>query len=254
LELILDPVLEDELPTMDPCDELKNLIRTDDQVIINFGDTTVIKSPKLKQKLIESRSDVNHKFECGNELRYDPLTKTFTANEVQDGTSKNNTILLTLGGIYYGGIHTHPINGYPIPSFGDLVWLKNCYKEAARFNRNRVVALIVVKNPNSSVPETLTYALKIDNFVQFESSINSLLNAATPFPLLTPEQQEYKRTEIITAAEDKYYGTNYSALEKLFLQKYGSLGLNLSRANDALTNFDKLSLDINNNVIENPCN
>jgi hypothetical protein len=86
------------------------------------------------------------------------------------------------------------------------------------------------------------------------SSINSLLNAATPFPLLTPEQQEYKRTEIITAAEDKYYGTNYSALEKLFLQKYGSLGLNLSRANDALTNFDKLSLDINNNVIENPCN
>jgi hypothetical protein len=61
-------------------------------------------------------------------------------------------------------------------------------------------------------------------------------------------------TEDITQAESKYYKNNFMDLEKLFLQKCGNLGLNLSKANDALTIFEKLSLDSNNNVISAPCN
>ena len=247
-ELILPVLPEDgDTPPEDPCKELKKLLKPNDSIFNDaFDQPDTIKSPKLKDIIINIAETINGVEECGVELSYSRKFNSFQSNTVLDGNASNYSISLTTGGLYYGGIHNHPLNSVPIPSFGDLIWLRNCYNLAIKFNKDKAVAFIVVKNPNGNTPATITYALKIENFDVLNSSINNVLNSYGNIPY-------EEKLKIISEFESQYYKNQSLNLEKLFLEKYGALGFGLYEANDNLDNFSKVILE-GNIVIKQPCN
>ena len=247
---------EEPINTESPCDQLKNLIKQDTIVPNNEPEDEgwdTISRPNLQTKLIDIRTKVLLPNEHGHELKF---TKLSAVNQVYSdnykiSTGPNLEIELDVNGDIYGGIHSHPLGGNEIPSFGDLVWLRDCYDQARDYNKDKAISIVVVKNPVAgALPTTLTYALKIDNIIKFKQKINQILNS---HPTVATEEKKIK-------AELKDEGTYYKStqpekFEKLFLEKYKDFGLSIYRADNNLMNWNKLSLSSGFpvTVIATPC-
>ena len=249
-ELVVLPVLEleDEEETVvpDPCNELSELLKPNDTIITDeFQLQDTIKRPKLKQTLINVRPYVDYNQECGYELSYEKAGKKYT-KDFADGKEGDYSISFNIDNFIYGSIHTHPLLGVKIPSFGDLVLLRNTYNGILPYNRDKLTVIVVVKNPNGAIPATLTYALKIENFAVFSAKIDAVLNSYGSIPY-------NKKMETILYDEGKYYSSPNANLEKLFFDKFSTFGVGLYKADDNLTTWDKLSS--NGTVVTNtPCN
>jgi hypothetical protein len=166
------------------------------------------------------------------------------------------SIVLNIGGNFIiGGLHSHPKRGVPVPSFGDLKWLRDCYLATTRVERRPLIfSMIVCKNQTTQV--TNTYALKISDFNTLNTMINSVWN--------NPKYARYandneKKMNAIHKDEAKLYEANNYDYQRVFLQKYGTpFGIDLFDANPSYTNWSKLSLNnptaTNPTVISTPCN
>lgn len=108
--------------------------------------------------------------------------------------------------------------------------------------------MIIVKNPFGSVPATLTYALKIDDYESFKQFIDGKINCAG----CTQEQID-KKVDDITKASVYKYGSDMSTFEKTFLELNDNCGFSNYKANDELTNWSKLKLNLGV-VVPEPCN
>lgn len=165
------------------------------------------------------------------------------------------SIVLNIGGNFIiGGLHSHPKRGVPVPSFGDLKWLRDCYLATTRVERRPLIfSMVVCNNPTTQV--TNTYALKISNFNALNTMINSVWN--------NPDYAEYatddEKMDAIHFDEATQYEENNNEYQRVFLQKYGTpFGIDLFDANASYTNWSKLSLSNpttpNPTVISTPCN
>jgi hypothetical protein len=259
LELFLDPVLEDEPTFIDPCDELKNLLKTQNDTFIDSTGTHIVQRPKLTQKIISLRPNTDTKKENGIELKFDKATESYSHNyaNLAGNLATNLTVALTVGTDYWGSIHSHPKNGLAIPSFLDLVWLKDCYSYTKWWNRDRVVSIIVVKNPNGNTPATLTYAIKLNNPTDFIKKIKNRLRLfGQPNDIEDPTLDVVNK---INKFELNLYKQNLNNsppinLEQKFLKEYKDMGFSLYQANDQLTEWKEVKLNQNNEVQKNPCN
>ena len=84
------------------------------------------------------------------------------------GTANNFFIDIPLGPTIYAAVHSHPIdsNAVPMFSFADLETLFKLYRATNVDNRPDVTFMLLLPDGN-------TYAIKIDDFLQFSSYLNS---------------------------------------------------------------------------------
>lgn len=241
-------ILDDE-EILDPCHELSELLKPNDSIFTDeFQLQDTIKRPKLKQTLMDVRQYVNAKKEFGYELSYEKAGKKYTKKFVE-GSDDAFTIQFDKDQFIYSTIHAHPKGAVKIPSFGDLVLLRNTLKANGLqpYNRNKYAVMVVVKNPNGAIPATLTYALKIENLTTLDTYVESVLNSYGSIP--------YKeKMDKILDAESIYYDAQPTQLEKLFLDKYGSIGVGLYKADENLTGWGKLTANGTATPTNNPCN
>ena len=140
---ILPPVSEN------PCKDLADLAKTDEA--------------DLKPEIDWLKTKVTEPLEYGVEVErtttYEDLL-TFPKNEVTSTEQYN--ISLKTGGRHIGSAHSHPINSYAIPSFGDIKWLRDCYADASTTRKQYVFSIIVCKDATDTIN---VYALKINNIL-----------------------------------------------------------------------------------------
>lgn len=232
-------------PTED-CIKLKDLFEIDKQNIRP-------KLTELKQKILTGAKNewsTSHK----TEYAYDPITNTnsltYTNEPLSEGTP--NTVIVTTGTRYPSSSHSHPKDGYPIFSWQDLRLLRNTYLETAELFKPLVSIQIVCFNETTPTQQ-LAYSLTINDF----DKLNSKIEADWSKEELNGLDEEAKiKTIHIDLGED--YDQNKDNLELFFLQKFKNYGIDLYKANNELTNWTKLSLNItaskpNGELNQTPC-
>lgn len=165
-------------------------------------------------------------------------------------TSNNNSnIDLPFGGSFIGGGHTHPVNAYPMFSFGDLTWLAQAYSDASTGRKNDVFYMLVCKNKATGIVHT--YALKVTDIANLTNSINTTLNVSdfTQINDLKDRIEEIHKKQAIrySNCNDNYEGS--------FLSQFPNFGISLYSTNDTnLLNWNLLNLSNVLTVTSNPCN
>jgi hypothetical protein len=148
------------------------------------------------------------------------------------------------GGDYYGFVHTHPDDCYPMFSFGDLYTLLATHN-GTTINTTEVTVMLVVKDDALLFQ---TYAITISDFAAFNTKIQEKLNNTE----LVGCSLE-KKIELIDRKFGKKYKTN-SNYEQAFLKEFKNFGFSLSKANSELTNWSTLSRNfITGNITATPC-
>jgi hypothetical protein len=252
-QIITLPLVDLEEETIvDPCKDLKHLVDPrPDETIINDGDTINIKRPRLKTVLNSLRGNLGGTKESGIELRYSPTLKEYSWNYATvTSANKNSDIELSIGGSVYGGAHVHTKYLHGIPSFGDIVWLRDCMKLCFTPSKNMLVCIIICKNPKfgqPNEPETSTYALKVNDFTNLDKKIENKFSQ-------TPGETKEDKLKEILKQDSKINDANLLNLESKFLEMYGSMGFELFKANDGLTDWNKLTRNQNGTTASNPCN
>lgn len=228
-----------------PCESLKNLTNINKQNIKPVLDS-------LKTKVITAKNEwtTSHKMQ----FVYDPINDTnnlkYTNTSLKEGTSNNGNIII--GNLYISSTHTHPKGSVPIFSWADLKTLRDSYQECAHLFKGMVSMQIVCYNKaNPSVP--LIYSLKVNNFNALNTKINSDWDHINLIGL-----NDEKRIDAIHLNLEKLYDKNKNNLELFFLQNFKDYGIELYKANDELSNWTKLALDVspqkpNGILIQIPC-
>ncbi len=248
------PVLElgeeEEFQLKDPCEELKELLKSNDSIITYpVGENDTIKRPKLKPRFELIGGKVLLSTEYGCTFSYKKQGKIFSQGEIIAG--ETFSVALNIGGNIYGGIHCHPaVKAHSIPSFGDIDWVADCYAEAIIYNKERVFEVIAVRKLGSTTipPEVTYYAFKVDDIIMLKQNIEDFIDNVTPTTLSRDE-----KINQINIEDGAVFDKNPNDLEKKFLEKYGNCGLSLYKANENLTNWGKLTLNTNGSVENNPC-
>ncbi|WP_353088489.1 hypothetical protein [Flavobacterium sp.] len=197
----------------------------------------------MKQKVLDEQN--NKKIEWG-----------FTMNSIMnpDGSfnypktplasSPGLTIELEYTQITIFGAHTHPSDGYSIPSFGDVYWLRNVYQQASSSRQKDVTLLTVCKDKISG--QAVVYALFVSDFGALNTKINLKLAEAKYSSLPT----EKSKIDAIVANQAVGNEANKDNLERHFLQEFNSYGISLFKAaNNDLTQWEKLELNTNPNAL-----
>jgi uncharacterized membrane protein YgcG len=231
---ILEPIKDE-----DPCKELEKLVNP------NEG--------KLKPDIDWLKDKAGGKFEFAVEveksLNYDGETFNYPTTR-KESTEQYNAHAQT-GSTIIGSMHCHPAESYGIPSFGDVRWLRNCYKEASPSRKPYAFSMVVVKNSDGTKS---VYAMMINDFEKLNIEVNKELNHSDYAELTT----EREKLEKIHENQARKYKDSNGQLEKSFLQQFGSFGIDIYKATDEnLTNWNKLTLENNNNqleVVPEPCN
>lgn len=227
------------IPT-EPCVQLSKLVDP------NRGSGNIKSDVDALKQMVKSNQN-NHEmgFETtqsldsiGN-LLYDSTLKTGGALSVSLGTGKN----------YIGGGHSHPSDGHPMFSFGDVKYLRDLYKDTQYQRvRKEVFYILVCKDKNTE--ETKTYAIKIDNFTALDDNVNEIWDVK--YENIADEKSKLKAIHKKQAFKYNKCNGDY---EKSFLEQFAAFGISLYEAtNENLTNWDKLSLDENSEVKPTPCN
>ena len=217
------------------CNELKKLSNTDDfSANINPIVTELRTKTELgKEYSISFRKNIN-----GGEEYNIP-----DSNGIQEGKSKTESDINT-GTVWFGGIHTHPKDTYPMFSWADVNRLRNVYDELhADFTKDDVFIMIV--NHDDTV-----YALKINNILTLTTKLNEELAN-------TKGATESEKEKTLNKNMQREYRKD-SDNERAFLKKFNNYGIGLYKANDQnLSNWSRLELDDptsdNPNVNAIPC-
>lgn len=161
----------------------------------------------------------------------------------------------------YAAVHTHQDDDSQTPmfSFNDLMYLVRLYREASTENQPNVTFLLTL--PNSS-----TFAIKIDNFESFKNFLNSIMMD----PRIEKENNDFerakKRNEIFhnkccsgcNPGNTSTVGINYNdRFIAGFLTTLKNYGVSLYRATGNITNWEKLIAPANSsdtNYTTAPCN
>lgn len=165
--------------------------------------------------------------------------------------SPSNSINIPNGSYIYGGAHTHPLTGYYMFSFSDVITLLNLYNQANTTIKKDVVFILV--NPDGS-----SYAIKIIDTDAFYANIQQKFNATG---IYGPDMQR-KVTRADSQLEDKYIGTSIPTdsdkLARTFLEHFnGGSGMYLYKSTGNFDGWKKLSLPTNPSspsLTETPCN
>jgi hypothetical protein len=246
--------IEEDVIVSDPCEELKNLLKNDTIINPNTPEAYTIKYPNLGSELTTIRERVYEAKEYGYRLNYKKGTnfdnssyETYTANYLI-APQANGTLAFDFDVYTYGQIHTHRIQDSPIPSFGDLYFLLQCYEYTKYYNKSKTVVIVVVKNPVSNIPFWITYSLKIDDYSSFKTKLLEKLGCEN-----CTDAQIKNKIEKIQNREEKDYGPIMYTHEKKFIEKYSDFGFSLYKANDDLSVWNKLKL-VGDEVVPEPCN
>lgn len=226
-----------------PCNSIKKLTKDDEG--------------NLKPSIDWLKTKVTEKLEFGVEVKKNLTyegTYNYTKNHIQSTEQYN--VPLKVGGSHIGSCHSHPINSYAIPSLGDLQWILDCYDKAnGDYRRSDVFSMIVCKAKDGTIN---VYCLKINDIENLRNEVNAVWNDQK-YSHITDERLKLDKIHLEEATK---YSKNENELEKLFLQKYGSFGVDLYKASgDSLNQWDKLELGANPDtsspnqliVIPNPC-
>ncbi|MBL7885594.1 MAG: hypothetical protein JNJ52_02515 [Flavobacterium sp.] len=228
-----------------PCEKLKNLAAPS--------------KGNLKLDVDWLKTKVTEKKEFGVEVEMRRINGEFMhpTNRVEDG--QHYYVVLNVGDYRIGSCHNHPLNSVPIPSFGDLDWIKTCRDSVITGREEEVFSMVVCKTNDGTIN---VYAIKISNFENLVNELNLVWNK----PKYASIMDEKLRLETILDDEKNFYkygpNSNQVDVEKKFLQRYGGFGIDLYKAtNESLNQWNKLELGNDPNsanpseliVIETPC-
>jgi hypothetical protein len=235
------PILElEEEVEDDPCESLKNLSKPD-----KYNINPIIDS--LKNKV---RNQVKKEWgtEFIRESYYDAIAD---ANVINYSTNfregSNYEITLTAGEEYnsqghliryLGGIHSHPIDGYSMFSWGDLRSLLLMYDNMLSNSYKPEVSLLLVCYNHADPSNPHVYAIKVENIEALRNKINEEWNKAA-YNGITDDAKKVLR---INDKSSKQYEANKNDLERFFLQNYNDFGISLYKAEDNMSNWNKKSL------------
>jgi hypothetical protein len=218
--------------TEDPCVKLKNLFNTP--------------KPDIKSTIINYMRPniaVNPSGEIGVGLKKTD-SRELDTRLLQPTTS--NEIFIPTGASYYSGIHTHPLNTYPMFSWSDVYTLYKMNNNLSPINYGNASFLLVCQD-DSGVFQT--YAIVFDPN-SFNENIDQFLN--------TPSNNGCTQEDIKDGL-DQIIGEEFakdSNYERVFLKFMAHTNVSLYKANSSLTNWSKLSMSngFNNFVSSTPCN
>lgn len=244
------PELEEE-EEESPCEQLKKLSNGNHQNI----------NPRITE--LKNKVKDNVKKEWGSEfMQYDEWDSTgdlithYLTNlkegdgyEVALSSGKDNSSGTMI--LYAGGIHTHPLDGYSMFSWGDVQALLQMHNDAVSGVKTDVTLMLVCNNPADS-DNPLVYALKVDDINALTTKIDNDWNN-TDYDGLSEKEKKKKIFDKLKPD----YETNKSNLERHFLQFYADYGISLYKAENDMSNWNKLTLGNGSGntqlVIPTPC-
>ena len=247
--------LEDEAEEETPCEQLKKLSEPTKQNI-----NPAIQ--ELKNKVIAGATK-----EWGQQFKkdrsYDASIDdniTTYSNELKEGI--NYEVVLSAGQVsngngvgnylyFFGGAHTHPIDGCSMFSWGDVKALQIWYNQFDNYLSDEVSCILVCNNP-ADPANPLVYSIKVDDITKLNTKINDdWTNPKYAAP------NDKKKKENIFKELSEGYEKNKSHLERHFLQFYADYGISLYKAENDMSNWNKLTLGTGTGntqqVVPTPC-
>lgn len=229
-------VYQDAMFTKD-CENLKNLSQSTDQ--------------NVNQKIgwLKDKVKANNTIEWGSSFKrigyYNNVTsQTEYSYDNSENMGTPNYVEMSISGDHVGGAHCHTTTGFQMYSFGDLHLLLDMH-EATRVEHEQDVTFMLVAINPADANNPFVYALKIDNYEQFKQAHDAVWNnpkyAVTPTG--NPVNDFKTKMDLIHNEQALDYKANSTDLNKHFVEKYtSSFGLNLYKAEDDLSNWNKLEL------------
>jgi hypothetical protein len=159
------------------------------------------------------------------------------------------TIYLPVTNNHIGGGHSHPVNTYPMFSFGDVKALSEMYDTASPGRQKEVYYTLVCNNPTTGVH---VYTIKVDEISVLQQNILDLINSTKYNEIADLDE----RTKKINDAFGLLYNKSSGDYEKSFLKQFKDFGISLYEATDnSYTKWSKLELDPieTNPVKKTPC-
>lgn len=221
---ILVPIISPS--ATDPCGSLADL---GDPQKINF----VPEYNWLKQKV---DGTVANQGERGVTFKKSWVDGELVFGSVRNETFNGDNVELRAGLFFFASAHTHPINGHPMFSFGDVMTLNDTYQGALQDYLPYVTLMLVCKDPATGLIKT--YAIKIDNPAALQLAIDNKLAAAAG----TTYDEKLNN---IMKEQGKKYDKCSGQFELEFLKQFAGFGLSLYKANDeTFTKWTKLSREL----------
>ena len=210
----------------------------------------------LKARVNSANNNSEIGFETKRNTNYDNSVVYTNTNVVTNGQNNgqnaNFQIQLSVGGSSIGGGHTHPIGSYPVPSYGDLRFLRDCYEAASSTRQEDVFYIAVCKDQNTGLVNT--YCLQVESFSILDLWINNVWDDPKYSHLAVNSNERIDEIHKDQAFIFERSGSNY---EKSFLEQFASFGISLYQAtDDTMTNWSKLSLGSTptSTITKTPCN
>ncbi len=189
-----------------------------------------------------------------NGVSFEKNGSTYSSTNIAATTSLS--MALPAGGDVYAGAHTHPNWGaYPMFSWGDVFALFQMYGAAATNVKNEVTLFLVAREDILS-PNVNVYAITINDFSSFRNQIQADMNSIRNDPRLPSSPTTSNYYDVLN--ED--FGSPFETannIERSFLDSFKNHNISLSKANEDLTNWSKLTIpesSIDIGVTETPCN
>lgn len=231
--------LEEEEAEEDPCENLKNLSKPDKYNINPIIDLLKDKVRNQAKKEWGTEFIRTNYFNstAGSVVNY---STNFREGDNYDITLTTGEETNALGHIirYVGGIHSHPIDGYSMFSWGDLRSLLLMYDNMLSNSYKPQVSLLLVCYNHADPTKPHVYAIKVENIEALRNKINEEWNKAA-YNGITDDAKKVKRIN------DKFgekYEKNKNDLERFFLQNFKDFGVSLYKAEDDMSNWNKKSL------------
>src|SRR5690606_8711097 len=246
-----DPIITKPVKTLEPeeeepeedknCEELQKL-KTDTKIKQSFTD--------LQNKV--SNTNLKREFGYSYAEGSDPVEA-----DLANGSAVE--LAIPAGGSIYGGSHTHPVeaNGdkvTPMFSVSDIaklgeIFAKSSIPASVKYqDPSKFFFTLTVKNGGS----TETFAIKIDNAMQFMNFSNQYYN------MTKQEKEDYSwgldRRYIKTREGG---GSMYDCLKDMFkfMNEKNIKGISIYQATDSnLSNWKKLTYNSENDIDETDCN
>ncbi len=221
------------------CEELNNTINSE--------------GANIKPHLENLKTKLQEEGENGVSLQNDGGTY----NNVTIPPTNTNTITPPVGNAVYGAAHMHPAySTFPMFSWGDVYTLSKLYQYTSSDLKDEVTFMLVC----ADIPQPAeVYALVIDDAAAFFLSLNNeLQNMINNNPSIDSSLPIADKIELAIGFLNDDLGNEFivdADFEKAFLNYFGDYNISLFKADGAISNWSKLSLDSPiGPVEETPCN
>ncbi|WP_293894464.1 hypothetical protein [Flavobacterium sp.] len=222
---------EPVLPSLDgpnPCGNMRNLF-------------SPLKS-NIKSKIQTLQATLNQSGENGVYLR---KFQNGSYSSPQAPPTILNSINPQIGSTFYGFMHTHPFNTYPMFSWSDVMSMHQIAQYTDPNNIQEVASILVCKDDTGFI--NLTYAISFSS-----ETANTIDNLYGQEEFLGCEPN--KVTQIYDDMLKERYD-NDPSYERDFLRQTYGFNISLYKANATLTGWNKLIYDPVSNLVKTiPCN